>query len=164
VAWRATVGFVEPSKQGERVMINLEKSIVINRPMADVFNYIATPANETAWQADLVESKFTSPEPVDVGSEGRDLRKFMGRQIETIWQVTAFQPNHKMAFKVIKGPMLFEASYSFVPVKNGTELTFQAWAQTKGISRLFDPLVNWMGNKQYERDLGNLKSVLEGQA
>jgi uncharacterized protein YndB with AHSA1/START domain len=145
-------------------MIKMEQSIVINCPREQVFAFIANPENETKWQADLAESKFTTTGPVGVGTKGRDLRRFMGRQIETTWEITEYQPSHKMAFRVITGPIPFQALYTFESKMDGTKLTFSAQAKTKGFSKLFDPLVNRMGQKQYERDLAALKTVLETQA
>lgn len=142
-------------------MIKMEQSIVINRPREEVFAFLVNPANETQWQADLVDSKFTSSGDIGIGTKGRDLRQFMGKQIETTWEVTEYQPSHKMAFRIIKGPIPFQASYAFESVHGGTKLSFKAWAETKGVSKLFDPLVNRMGQKQYERDLATLKAVLE---
>ena len=145
-------------------MIKMEQSIVINCPREQVFTFITNPENETKWQADLVESKFTTNGGVGIGAKGRDLRQFMGRPIETTWEVTEYQPSHKMAFRVITGPIPFHGSYLFESVPGGTKFTFSAWAETKGISKLFDPIVNRMGQKQYERDLATLKTVLETQA
>lgn len=142
-------------------MIKMEQSIVINCPSEQVFTFIANPENETKWQADLVESTFTSNGAVGVGSKGRDLRQFMGKPVETTWEVTEYQPSQKMAFRVITGPIPFQGSYIFEPVQDGTKFTFTAWAETKGLSKLFDPIVSRMGKKQYERDLATLKTVLE---
>lgn len=142
-------------------MIKMEQSVIINRPQEVVFAFVANPENETKWQADLVEAKFTTNGTVGIGSKGRDRRQFMGKPVETTWEVTEYQPDHKMAFRVITGPIPFHGAYLFEPVAGGTKFTFSAWAKTKGLSKLFDPLVNRMGRKQYERDLAALKAVLE---
>ena len=142
-------------------MIKMEQSITIKRSQEEVFAFIANPENETQWQADLVESKIISTGAVGVGSKGRDLRQFMGKPVETTWEVTEYQPHRKIAFRIIKGPIPFQGIYLFKAVPGGTKFTFTAWAETKGISKLFDPIVNRMGRKQYERDLATLKTVLE---
>lgn len=142
-------------------MIKMEQSITINRTQEEVFVFIANPENETKWQGDLVESKLTSDGAVGVGSKGRDVRQFMGKPAVTTWEITEYQPHNKMAFRVITGPIPFQGAYLFESVPGGTKFTFSAWAETKGISKLFDPIVNRMGRKQYERDLATLKTVLE---
>lgn len=145
-------------------MIKMEQSIVINRTQEDVFAFIANPENETQWQADLLESKLTTDGKVGIGSKGRDMRQFMGKPVETTWEVTEYEPSHRMSFRVITGPIPFQGSYLFETAPGGTKFTFSAWAETKGLSKLFDPIVNRMGQKQYERDLATLKAVLEMQA
>ena len=145
-------------------MIKMEQSIFINQPKERVFAFIANPENETKWQADLLESKLTTNGKVGVGSKGRDIRQFMGKPVETTWEVTEYQPSRKMSFRVITGPIPFQGSYLFETVPGGTKFTFSAWAETKGLSKLFDPVINRMGKKQYERDLATLKTVLEMQS
>ncbi len=60
--------------------MKIETSVVINRPIEDVFNYSTDPGNTPEWQTGLLESRLTSAGPIGVGSTIRDVRMFMGRQ------------------------------------------------------------------------------------
>lgn len=142
-------------------MINFEHSIVINRPLDEVFSYLADNENETQWQAGLLESKKTSEGAIGVGTTGHDTRKFMGREIVTVWEVTEFESDRMYAFKVIKGPVPFVGAYRFTEDGNGTRVTITAKAEMSGISRLFEPMISRSGKKQYEGDFATLKRVLE---
>jgi hypothetical protein len=126
-----------------------------------VFAFLANPENETQWQADLIEAKLTSPGPIGVGATGRDVRKFMGRETVTTWQVTEFEPNQKMAFKVISGPMPFQGAYIFETANGSTRFVYKVTAETSGLSRLFDPLVSRLVRSQGEKQMAALKTALE---
>jgi uncharacterized membrane protein len=142
-------------------MINFEHSIEINRPVEVVFDYLIHNENEPQWQAGLLESKKTSEGPAGVGMTGRDVRKFMGRESITTWEVTQFEPNRLFAFNVIQGPVPFQGAYTFRVDGNGTRVTITAQAEMSGLSRLFEPLITRMGKQQYEADFVTLKRVLE---
>jgi uncharacterized protein YndB with AHSA1/START domain len=64
--------------------MKIETSIVINRPIEDVFVYSTDPENTPKWQTGLLESRVTSAGPIGAGSTIRDVRVFMGRQRDTV--------------------------------------------------------------------------------
>ena len=144
-------------------MVKAEFVTEIARPVGEVFAYLADVENETQWQPDLVEARLTSPGPVAVGAQGRDVRKFMGREVVTTWEVTEFEPDQRMTFKVITGPMPFSGSLVFEPDGNGTRLVYLVQAETSGISKLFDPLVSRVVSGQGRKQMAALKRVLEEQ-
>jgi len=133
--------------------------IVIDRPLDEVFAYLADNTNETAWQTGLIESTLTSSGPIGVGSTGRDVRRSMGMKVVNEWECTDFQPDTMFAFKVTK-PITFAASYRFEATPEGTRVTMRA--EPSGSARIVWPLMSLMGRKQYARDFATLKAVLEG--
>lgn len=134
------------------------QSVTINRPVADVFAFLVDVENEPKWQKDLTEAKVTSPGPIGIGSTGEDLRTSGRRQIVTKWEVTQFEPNTMLAFKVTK-PVPFTASYQFDSLEGGTKVTVAA--SPARWSFLLWPLFVVAGKKQYTRDFASLKRVLE---
>lgn len=142
-------------------MIKIEFNTMIQQPLEKVFAFLANPENETQWQSDLTEATLTSAGPMGVGSTGRDVRKFMGKETVTTWQVTAFEPNQKMAFRVISGPMPFEGAYVFETAEGATRFVYQVQAETSGFSKLFDPLVARFVKSQGEKQMAALKRALE---
>ena len=77
----------------------MEVSVVIRRPVEDVFAYLAKTENETEWQTGLIESKVISGGPVGVGSTGQDTRKSMGMTTVTHWVCTDFAPTIRASLK-----------------------------------------------------------------
>jgi uncharacterized protein YndB with AHSA1/START domain len=135
--------------------------VVIERPVEEVFAYLADNANEVEWQSNLMESTLTSDGPVGVGATGRDIRRSMGMKVVNEWECTAFEKNRMFAFAVSK-PINFTASYRFDSAGEGTRVTMSA--APSGFATVVWPLMASMGRKQYAADFAKLKAVLEGSA
>lgn len=135
--------------------------VVIERPVEEVFAYLADNANEVDWQSNLVESSLTSDGPVGVGSTGRDVRRSMGMKIVNDWECTAFEPNRSFEFTVTK-PITFTAAYALEPDTSGTRVTMRA--RPAGLAKAVWPLMASMGRKQYAADFAKLKAILEARS
>ena len=143
-------------------MIKVEASIVIQKPVAEVFSYSNDPANNTKWQEGLVESKITSPGPVGVGTQITDVRKFLGRDMDSKLEVTAYEPNKRISLKTISGPIKFEITQTYEPAGGGTKLTMTGEGEPGGLFKLAEGAVKKQFETQLQGDLGRLKKVMEG--
>ena len=104
-------------------MIKIEHSQVINRPIEEVFDFVTDIEKAPQWRAGVVESKKLSDEP-KVGAKGSEVLQFMGRRIDSTYEITEYEPSTKFGFKVISGPIPMEGGYSFESVESGTKLAF----------------------------------------
>ena len=68
-------------------MVNVETSIIINRPIEEVFAYLTDAGNNPQWDLGLVEVRQTPERPVGVGTRITEVRKFLGRKMETTSEV-----------------------------------------------------------------------------
>ena len=143
-------------------MIKVELSVVINRPVADVFAFVADPANNVKWQEGLVESHMTSSGPMGVGAQITDIRKFLGRDMDSKLEVTAFEPNKKFSEKVVSGPLKFEISQDFESSGDGTKVSLVAQGEPGGFFKLAEGMVQKQLQAQLEGDSQRLKKALEG--
>ena len=143
-------------------MIKVELSVVINRPVADVFDFATNPANNAKWQEGLVESRLVSSGPIGVGAQITDVRKFLGRDMDSKLEVTAFEPNKTFAEKIISGPLKFEITQTFEPSGDGTKVSLVAQGEPGGFFKLAEGLVQKQLQGQLEGDSQRLKKVLEG--
>lgn len=142
-------------------MATFTQSIVVARPVEEVFAFLSRPENETRWQKGLVESRQTSEGPMGVGATGEDVRTSMGRHMVTSWTCTAYEPNKRFEFKVTK-PVPFTAAYRFESVADCTRV--ELTAEPTGFTRLLWPIIARSGRKQYETDFALLKEVLDAQS
>ena len=93
-----------------------------------------------------------------------EVRKLLGRRLESTAEVTAYEPNAKIAFKSTSGPVQYEAWYIFEPVDAGTKLTIVGEAETGGFFKLAEGLVVRQFEKEMQTALAALKDILEAQA
>ncbi len=146
-------------------MIEIEKSTVINRPVEEVFAYVADVENEPQWISEVMEVRRTSDGPIGVGSTYDNVVHFLGRQIVDPHEVVQYEPNKKFTFKSHSGQISFEGTHAFEPTTNGaTRFTFVASGETGTLFRLAEPIVNRMINRQWDANVANLKELLEAQS
>ena len=145
-------------------MIKIEQTVVINRPIEEVFAFLANPENTPLWAAAVKETKLTSEGPIGVGTTYNLVLEFLGRRIENNYEFTEYEPNSKYSNKTISGPMSEEESTTLKAVEGGTEVTITAKVDAAGLFKLAEPVVARMANRQVETDIQNLKDLLEAQA
>ena len=146
-------------------MINFEKSLFINRPQQEVFDYLSNPANDAQWQSSTEVSEWTSEGPPGVGSTQRSVIRFLGRNMDSTLEVTIWDPPLQLGFKVVDGPVPFEASIKLESQENGTQLTQTFQGEPGGFFKIAEGLVGKQVEKQIGTDLDGLKLQLEaGQA
>jgi uncharacterized membrane protein len=145
-------------------MINVEKSIIIQRPVEEVFNYVSNLTHSAEWQNGLTEVRQITEQPLGVGTRYALVRTFMGRKMEANNEITEFTLGVKVAFKTISGPIPLEASYQFEPAEMGTKLTSKIEMQPKGFVSLAEPLISASLQRDVEASLNVLKNMLESQA
>jgi uncharacterized membrane protein len=142
-------------------MVKIEHSLVIARPIDQVFLFLVNPRNNSLWQEGVIESKQISEGPVGVRTRGRDTRKFLGRQVECDYEIVEYEPEEKIRFKSVSGPIQFNGSYTFQSVQQGTRFTFTIEGDAGRWFSLMGPLAARLAKKQVEADSNRLKNLLE---
>lgn len=142
-----------------------QRSIVINRPITDVFGFLGTPENWPLIEASLLEYQHLAGPPGELGAVYLSRQQRRGRIVETRMQVTEYMPNRTIAVEgdwanAIKpgGGFLVES------VAGGTKVTSFVKGGTRGIASLLVPLTTPIFNRSLDTILANLKRVLEQQS
>jgi uncharacterized protein YndB with AHSA1/START domain len=144
--------------------IREEHTVVIERSVEAVFAFTTAPNNESLWQSTSLETEQTSEGEVDVGTTFRNTSKFLGRRIESTYQVTENDPPHKQCARIISGPIPGVGCYLFEPADGGsTRFTQNFETEVGGFFRLAEPLVARAIRRQMEADMATLKDLLEAQ-
>lgn len=141
--------------------MKIETSVVINRPIEEVFVYSTDPKNTPKWQTGLLESRLTSAGPIGVGSTIRDVRVFMGRQAASTVQVIVYEPNKEFTLKVESSEIRFKTRHLYESTGDGTQVTFIAEGTPKGFFKHVARLIARKMQQQFESDFLKLKHVLE---
>jgi uncharacterized protein YndB with AHSA1/START domain len=141
-------------------MIKVEKSVIIHKPVEEVFHFVTAEGNYTKWQAGVQEVLDQGPRNT-VGSQYIEVRKFMGQEMRTTLEMTEFVPNTRFETKVVKGPVPYVASMTFESVDGGTKVTICVDGEPKGFFKLAEGMVASQLDKSLAEDASKLKEILE---
>lgn len=144
-------------------MFKTRKTVSINCPPQDVFDYVTDPANDANWLSGTESSGWTSEPPHGVGSTQESVVRFLGRKIEGINEITIWDPPNSYGIRATGGPIPFQAVVGLEPTgENQTELTMDIEAEFGGFFKLAEGLVGKQLEKQLEANFDALKLLLEG--
>jgi hypothetical protein len=142
-------------------MSKIERSIVIKRPIDEVFGFVHEPANDASWQTTLIESAQIDDGPLGVGTQIRERRRFLGIQVEMTKEITAYEPSRMSAFKMVAGGAPMSGEYRLEPLEAGTRVTATGYVESRGFFKIAEPLFTSMAGRELEASLGHLKELLE---
>jgi uncharacterized membrane protein len=147
--------------KGEITVITINESILIRKSQQEVFDFATNPANDPKWQGSAVSSEWASDEPAGAGSRIRTVNKFLGREIESMTEVTAWDPPNEFGFKVVDGPVPFEMNIQLNAVDGGTQIEVRGSAEAGSFFKLAEGLVGKQLQNQIQSDFKKLKKLLE---
>jgi len=145
-------------------MIKVETNVVINRPPDVVFAYISNFENNPKWQSGMQEAKFTSEGPLGVGSSYAQVAKFLGRRVESNFEVIDYEPNRLVKATSTAGSFPITFTRVVEPIEGGTLVTAIIEGDASGFFKLAEPLLARMVQGSVNADYAKLKYILETQA
>lgn len=142
-------------------MSQITSSIVINRPIEDVFAVLTNVENSEKWFPGNVKEWWTSPPPRGVGSTRRARVKMGLMTSENDAVTTVYEPPHRAGLKGTSKNAPFEAMLTFESVEGGTRLETNIDFFMTGATKLFGGMfTNWY-QKSWDKGLVSLKRMLE---
>ena len=142
-------------------MINLDLGTLIDRPVKDVFAFVANPTNMSKWNSTVVSLEQITPGEVGVGTKFKSTGEMMGRRVEGEMQVTAYEPNTKCGFQVNAGPIQVNMNLTFKTVGTGTKISLNAQGNPAGFFKLAEGVMAGRVKSMMEENLTRLKAQLE---
>jgi uncharacterized protein YndB with AHSA1/START domain len=142
-------------------VITFETSVSIERPIEEVFAYVADPRNFPHWNSAVQTVRPTSP-----GSSGVGLTYAMERRLPTGHatnglEIVAHEPPREFAVRTTSGPTPFLYRYRFAPENGGTVVQLDAQAELPGLAALVPQLARRGLRKGMDDNLATLKRILE---
>ena len=143
--------------------INIEVSVTIDRPPADVFAVLTDVPHHPDWSKGAGKTLNVSENPAKLGTTWTQISKFVGREIEAHFKVTDYDANRRFGSQVDK-PIPFHLLFVLEPVGTGTKLTFTTTGEPGGFFGVAAPLLNKAMRDTMSSDLDALKARLEARA
>lgn len=145
-------------------MEGFELSTVINRPIEEVFGFLANLENDLKWRREWVGARNTSDGSLGVGATFRLTGELLGRQIPTVYEVIEYEPNRIAAWKAVSGPLPLTFRRTFEGVEGGTRVNIRYEAEVRGFFKLVMSLLAGTVKRQHEGDLHKVKELMETRA
>lgn len=141
----------------------VEESIVVNRPRADVFGYVADSETLLDWWSNNVEFVAKPAGMVQSDTVTTGVTRVAGRKVAWTAKVTDLEDGVTFTYTSTESPIPFTYSYRFEDAGAGTRVTFRQESQSFGgfFGKLADPIVTRMYSRDVAANLANLKELLE---
>jgi hypothetical protein len=142
-------------------MISFDLRTHIVRPLRQVFQFVTTPENDFQWQYGTLASARLSQGAIGIGSIFRVLGHFLGERMESIFEVTGFEPYRTYGFRSQSSPIFSSTLYS-LDMKGGmTELSLSVQMDPGESFKPGIAVTEKRLKKQYRENLSLLKDLLE---
>ncbi len=135
--------------------------IDIAKPADEVFAYINNFENNPTWQNGMVSCEYTSSQREGVGTTYKQVAQFMGRTIETNFEVIEFVPNRLVRFVSRESTFPLRIMRSVEPTDDGAHVHAIIEGESNGLLKLLGPLLDRLVNRAIYRDYAKLKQMLE---
>lgn len=140
-----------------------QRSIYIERPVEEVFWFLADHANDRRWRSELLGMNVVGDVSQGVGAHTRQTISYQGRILEVNLEVTDFVPNERICLKA-HGGVRAHGCLAVRPEGTGTRVSISGTAELKGSAAMMERYVLQAVELIAEEDLKRLRTVLESRS
>ena len=135
---------------------------IIDRPVADVFDYMTNMDHVSDWVTEVVEVRYDGD--IEEGATGVDVRRLGRKIVEMPWLVTRHEPPSVVVFEYSE-PFRVVAEFGFESLGAGTtRLTCTSRLYPTGRWRLLAPFMRLEARKADRIQFAKAKEILETRA
>lgn len=143
-------------------MVDVNTEIIIQRPKETVAGYAIEPDHAPEWYVNIDSAEWLTPKPLQLGSQIAFKAQFLGRSLAYVYEIIELIPDEKLVMRTADGPFLMETTYTWSVVdERATKMTLRNRGEPKGFSKLFAPFMARMMRRANNKDLQNIKRILE---
>jgi len=140
--------------------VDVETSIVINRPLGDVAAFAGNPENAPKWYVNIKRVEWKTAPPVRIGSRIAFVAQFLGRRMAYTYEIVELSAS-KLVMRTAEGPFPMETTYEWEPMAEGTRMTLRNRGTPSGFASIAAPFMARAMRSANEKDLAELKRLLE---
>jgi hypothetical protein len=145
-------------------VIRIEGEVVINRPVEEVFDFVADARNEPRYNPRMLRAEKLSPGPIGVGTRFRDEVRSMGRPAAIAIEVIGYERPRRLTNSIHMSTMDVRGGLTFDPVPAGTRMRWAWELLPRGVFKLMTPVIARIGKRMEPRVWAGLKRLMEAQA
>ena len=141
-------------------MATFENTVMISRPIEEVFGFLSDFENVPKWNYAIVETRKVSQGPVGVGTIYQQVRSVPSRSEER-FKVTAYNPPRHLEIQGQLGPFPSRLSYALDVLPEGTRVTNSVELELRGPGRLLGRVAVPRVRDAVATNLSKLKELLD---
>jgi dehydrogenase/reductase SDR family protein 12 len=141
-------------------MIRLKQTIVVDRPIHDVFQYAGDFENVEQWDPGVSESKKITPGPLDVGTAYSVVVKSGPLRIPMRYTVTEYAPPNKVVLEGKGKRITALDSITLEERSNGTEVAYTADLSFSGPLASAEPMMKGILHRVGRKAISGLEAAL----
>ena len=138
-------------------------SVLIDRPIRQVFDYVCTPENDFEWQYGTLATASIPKKNGAMQSFFRSIGHLLGRRNLSTFEVLEYEPDEKYGFRSLSGPVHSRTSYIFENVSGRTRIHIFIEASAPHFFKNTEALLEKTMRNQLEENVGMLKTILESK-
>lgn len=98
------------ARTGDTLGVDVITAITIDRPLSEVAAYAGDPSNAPVWYANIDSVEWRTPPPLAIGSRLAFVARFLGRRLETTYEILDLVPDARLAMRTAEGPFPMPAA------------------------------------------------------
>ena len=144
-------------------VIQASASIIVQRPIEEVFHAFLNPETFTEWFAMAEEIRDFSGHPIHVGTTYKGVGRVMGQEIINAAEITEYEPPHHVVVTTDSPIISGRNIMNFARTAEGhTHVSIQLDGEAAGmLARVALPILKGQIQKQMHGDLQRFKKMVE---
>jgi hypothetical protein len=151
-------------KEGGIRMARVQGELLINRPVDEVFDFVADERNEPRYNPRIRRAEKLTPGPIGRGTRFHAQAVSRGRTVEMTIDYTAYERPRRLVSSIHMAAADIVGTLRFDPIPGGTRMGWSWELRLRGRYRLLTPILVGLGRRQERANWAGLKRFLEGQA
>lgn len=158
------------SLQGGDEMFTVQTEKIVQRPVPEVFAFVADLRNASQWQSSVEEVRRLTPGSLGVDTEHVLVRRVLGRRLESQVHNTEYVPNQHFALEADYGSFAGHVEYRFAPAhsdkssggdEEATQVICIMQFAMRGLARIAEPLLRRQIERESQQNYVRLAEILE---
>ncbi|MBU8880983.1 SRPBCC family protein [Bacillus sp. FJAT-29790] len=143
-------------------MADFRSSVIIYKPVKEVFKYLAGMENAHEIMPNVVEMEKETAGEIGKGTKFRETRMVRGKKINAEIEYVQYKQDQSFTSRSNSNGLIVEYQYVFHEIEEGTQVELAAYIKTSGlVMKLTKGLIVKMIKREDGNQLQYLKEMLE---
>lgn len=143
-------------------MADFRSSVIIHKPVSEVFNYMAGMEDVHEIMPNVVKMEKITPGPIGKGTQFKETRMVRGKNINADIEYMEYEQDRSIILRSNSNGLIVEYHYKFDEIEEGTQADLEAFVKTSGlVMKLTKRFIVNMIKREDGNQLQYLKEMLE---